>query len=279
MEEQPIQISPPQSQERPPRASLLGLPRELRDMIYDYCLPETTVKYALISPSLPLLGAGLRRTCRQLYHETRDLAWARGAVLIRDFSDDVTYTSIKTKPTAQISRVVLQAKLPDRTIGESMMSVRISQRVESLLATHLTPREFIVQACTCSLKNTKVAQYLRTMISLRYAVMALVNEWTSVERVTFFYCDDCAPAPIPFVPVASDVDWTFPRTWRGAFGQDARYYGPWNVEKKGDSLDGEEGVWCLKHYNVRTGVTRTADVDFFNVAEVYGAQCAMKVQE
>jgi hypothetical protein len=280
MEEQLVQIRQPQSQQRPPQASLLGLPRELRDIIYDYCLPASTVKHALKSQSLPLFGASLRRTCRQLYHETRSLSWTRGALLIRDISEgDVPYTSIKTKPTTQISRVVLQARLPDRFIGESMMSVRIGQRVGSLLATHLTPRDFIIQACTCSLKDAMLGPYLRTMISVRYAVMALVNEWRSIQKVTFFYCDDSAPAPSPLIHVPS-LDWQFPSTWRGSFGPDARYYGPWNVEKKDESLDGEEGVWCLKHYDGRTGhVTRTTDVDFFNVAEVYGVRCVLTVQE
>jgi hypothetical protein len=275
MDERLIQIR--QSQIRYPQASLLGLPPELRDLIYDYCLPPSTAKHAILSPTLPLFGASLRRTCRQLYHETRRLSWARGALLIRDATDgDVTCTSINTKPAAQISRVLLQAKLPDRSLGESMMSVHINQRSKSILATHLRPREFIVQLCTCSLKDKHLGPYLMTMISVRYAVMALVNEWTSIEKVTFFYCDDSAPTPNILTP---GLDWRFPSTWRASFGQDARYYGPWDVAKKDESLEGEEGVWVLKHYHGRNGeVTRSADVDFFNVADVYGVKCAMNVQ-
>jgi hypothetical protein len=272
-QEKVIQIRQPPGN-RYPRASLLGLPRDIRNIIYDYCLPVSTVKRSLQSPCLPLFGAGLRRTCRQTYHETRDLSWTRGTLLLRNSSEgDIEYNSIRTKPVSQISRVLLQAKLPDSSVGSSMMSARISQRVESVLAAHLTPVDIVIQACTCALKSKNLGLYLSMMISLRDDVMALVNAWPGIEMVTFFYCDDSAPAEAPFSPA---LDSQFPGTWRGAFGQDARYFGPWNAEKKDESLDGEEGVWCLKHFDWRGHVTRTIGVDFFNVERVYGTKCALE---
>jgi hypothetical protein len=275
-QEKVVQIQQP-SGHQSPQASLLGLPRELRDIIYEYCLPTSTIKHSLQSPCLPLFGAGLRRTCRQLYHETRDLSWTRGALLLRNPSrGDIIYTSIRSKPTYQISRVVLQAKLPDPSIAQSMMAVRILEKAGSWLAASLTPGDIIIQICTCKLKNMKLGIYLRTMVDLQYAVTELVRAWPSIERVAFFYCHDSDPASNTD-GFPSGPDWRFPSTWRSAFGPDARYFGPWNPEKE-EGLDGEEGAWRLKYYDGRGRVTRTTGLDFFNVADVYGARCALDVE-
>jgi hypothetical protein len=264
-QEKVVPIRQPSDQRHQP-ASLLGLPRKLRDIIYEHCLPATTIKYSLRTPCLPLFGADLRRTCRQLYHETRDLAWTRGALLLHDYRDR-RYTSIRSKPTFLVSRAVLQAKLPGGTIADAEIIARVESDDRSESALHLTPGDLIIRICTCGSRSEALATYQMGMILLRSGVMPLVGAWPSVEGVTFFYCHDVGPRN----------ERQFPSSWRSAFSQDARYFGPWNPEKKSEGLDGEEGVWCLKYYDGRGQITRTVGLDFFDVADVYGAKCALNV--
>jgi hypothetical protein len=77
----------------------------------------------------------------------------------------------------------------------------------------------------------------------------------------------------------SGPDWRFPSAWRSTFAQDARYFGPWNAEKKSEGLDGEEGVWCLKCYDGKGDISRTMELDFFNVENVCGAKRALNAEK
>lgn len=150
----------------------------------------------------------------------------------------------------------------------------IVKQAGSQLRTYFKPKDLIVQICTCRMDNMGFSKSLMTMPDLRDAFIGFVEAWPSVESLTFFYCgnsDVTAPHSNIHIPAYDDL--SFPALWRSAFDQDARYFGPWvPVKKKG----GSDGGWLLKCYGV-SGLTRTADLEFFNVADVYGVKCALDV--
>src|SRR5579871_2564171 len=115
-----IEIQQPSTTQHP-RASLLGIPQEIRNIIYEHCLPDTNVKLSLSKPFLPEFGAGLRLTCRQLYQEIQRLSWTRGTLLIHSFAgkEEPSTSSLCRHTASLITRVGFQSSLPNLFIVDS----------------------------------------------------------------------------------------------------------------------------------------------------------------
>ena len=172
-QEKVVPIRQPSDQRHPP-ASLLGLPRKLRDIIYEHCLPATTIKYSLRTPCLPLLRRRLTphlppTVPRNARPPRLDCA-ARSS--LHDYRDR-RYTSIRSKPTFLVSRAVLQAKLPRGTIADAEIIARVESNDQSESPLHLTPGDLIIRICTCGSRSEALATYQMGMILLRSGVMPL----------------------------------------------------------------------------------------------------------
>jgi hypothetical protein len=262
-----VEIQQPSPHEHS-RASLLGLPQELRDNVYRYCIPETSPKFSLLSRGI---SAKLRLVCRQIYHETDKLIWTHGTLFMHTLTrGDIVNPSFAARgiPFASIKRVAFQSKIPHQIIMQNF------QVDKSELVHHLKPTEIVIPICSCDIRSTNTSKYLRVLAVMRDKVTSFVGVWPTVESVTFLYCDDSDPATVAHFPRPINnmgPDWRFPASFRSAFEQDARYFGPWNPEKKKDTKDGQV-QWDLKKYG-RKEIERTVRLDFFNVTEVYGTKC------
>lgn len=258
-----IEIRQPSSTQHP-RASLLGIPQELRNIVYEHCVPDTDVKLSLSKPFLPEFGAGLRLTCRQLYHETQGLSWSRGTLLVHSFAgkEELSTTGLGRPTASLITRVGFQSSLPNLFIVDSKAK-------NSDLAKRFSPKDLIIQLCTCSVKDRNNFKYLSLMSTLRDNVTYLLSTWPSLKTVTFFYCDDSNLATVT-------SRWTFPSTFRSGFEPDARYFGPWYPDR-----EERNGVleFYLNSYDGRGKVHQTTKLEFFNVMDVYRVPCVLRVLE
>lgn len=266
-----VEIQQP-SMTKHPSASLLGIPQDIRNNIYEHCVPDADVKLSLSKPFLPELGANLRLTCRQLYHEIQGLSWTRGTLLVHSFArKEVLSTSHLCRPAASlIKRVGIQSSLLDLFIVHSKFE-------NSDLAKSLKPKDLILQLCTCSIKDLDCFKYLRLMSTLRDNVTYLLRTWPNLNTVTFFYCDDSDPATTANFPNLSGMLtslWTFPSTFRSAFEPDARYFGPWYPDK---TVKNGVVEFHLNSYDGRGKMQQTAKLEFFNVMDVYRVPCVLRV--
>jgi hypothetical protein len=256
-----------------PRESLLGLPQEIRDKIYVFCIPSTDVKYSLLTPYLPELGGSLRLTCRQLYFETQKLCWTRGTLHIYSHTRNKILSISHLGPqTSLIKRVGFQSSLPD-------LSLACSKITKSDLTNGLQPRDLIVELCTCALKDLDVHKYLRLMASVRDAITILLEAWPSLTVLAFFHCGDIDPADNTDFPTSSSTPaslWTLPSTFRSSFEPDARYFGPWYTDSQTKNGEIE---YLMERYDGRGKVERTVQLDFFNVMDLHSGQCVLQIRK
>jgi hypothetical protein len=263
---------------RNPQAYLLGLPRELRDIISSYCIPVQDVKYSLLQPSLPRFQPNLHRTCRQLYAETNDLYYAQRIFLIeRNWIGGLKYSRLpKSEVTPKIKRVALRASISDQSTSQ-FFDKRIAR---SRLARSLQPTDLIFQLCTCKLAVLMPWVAFQLMPQLRKMLCnreeGLLEIWQSLKTITFFYCDD---KEVGFDVMRSAgcgaMGLTIPASFTSAFGGDSMDSNAWLlVDKAMGDIGHRQGEDCELR-----DASRTVRVRFYNVARVYGKRCVEHVVE
>ena len=255
-----------------PRASLLGLPREIRNKIYDYAITPGVFKRVL-SPAFN--GVNLHLTCRQIYYETNHLSWTNSISQLQFLPIfGMWATKGQEAPATTAKAVALHGRLPEKFLPGHPIDLGMMLHLQQ-------PDEVLIRYCTCELKNMRATTYLPLVAQMRDKVTVLLDAWPAIKGVTFFLCGEGDPLPAANFPHKISrsgkmkPDWHFAPTFRAAFEPDARYFGPWSPEPTLDERGTVVG-WRLRVVE-KSGAVRTHRLDFFNVAEVYGAKCVFDV--
>jgi len=181
-----------------PEHSLLGLPGELRNILYEYIFhPEDTEDYLnelqtnpyVISSRSSHGGNGITflRTCRLIYHECRTLAYSRLVANLSPFSQQNPYAfdvqkaiearGLKIRPPVElIRRITVQQFL--------FFGIYPWWRLEK---SGIEPEELIIQICLCN-KVEQLYSQPRKCREVCDTIEQAAKDIKSLKRIVVYYC-------------------------------------------------------------------------------------------
>lgn len=264
-----------------PKLSLLGLPAELRNLLYEYVFhPPDTEDYLRALQTDPHFGNGLTflRTCRLVYHEARYYAYASLTPLLSPFSKtyvlelDNLQTSGKGKikpPLDLVKRITIQHFLFFAVYPWWQMA-------------GIEPEELVIQLCICSKlhdlhsRPKKCDEVCDTIESAAIGVRSL-------RRIVVYYCGPEWPR---WICMGSDVH--FPSIVAGCRSKngvklevirDEAMHGESEEDERMSETLQQNGVGVgARHFRL-TGdyfnkhSDREVYVDFINSIDICGREC------
>lgn len=179
-----------------PENSLLGLPGELRNLLYEYIFhPEDTEDYLhdlqtnphAVSSASCQGGNGLSflRTCRLVYHECRNLAYSRlvanlspfGSPYAFDLQKAIDARGLKIRPPAElIKRITVQQFLFFGLYPWWMLK-----------KSGIEPEELIIQICLCN-KVEQLYSQPRKCKDVCDTIEQAAKDVRSLKRILVYYC-------------------------------------------------------------------------------------------
>jgi len=259
-----------------PAAHLLRLPKELRDIIYDFVYPELTTDelFEDIHQNTDLHLA-LPQSCKQLFSETQHLAYSNGTLLVCGY--DTAGAMAWNVPPVKLRRQLVRPPL--RAQASSIKRVSIQLSISSLPQTlrfarppGVAPTEAIMQLCVCKCDFQR-----RTMWwagKFRAIIIALLQALPSLVKLSVFHC---YVARLSLSEMWDAVQ--FPDVVATMFEGEARYGGPWScqVDSRCRTAEGRGSI-CSGRYELREtdsngDVVRRVELGFWDSWAGYSKLC------
>jgi len=169
-----------------PKLSLLGLPAELRNLLYEYVFhPSDTEDYLHALQTDPHFGNGLTflRTCRLVYHEARYYAYASLTPLLRPFSKPYGF-ELDNLQASRKGKIKPPLDLVKRITVQQFLFLAL---YPWWLMTGIEPEELVIQLCICrKLKDLYTSP--QKCDELCNTIESAVISVNSLKRIVVYYC-------------------------------------------------------------------------------------------
>ena len=169
--------------------SFLGLPGEIRNLIYEHIFnPPDLDDYLRALQLDPRFGNGMAilRTCRRIYHETRDFAYGSLTATLSPFDSMLTFDLAKLEQTRKKRQVKPPLELVKRITVQQHLFYGLYPWWK-LPPSCLQPEELVVQVCICTkLKElwTNPSHTGHLCDTLERAAVDV----KSIRRIVVYYC-------------------------------------------------------------------------------------------
>lgn len=258
-----------------PKFSLLGLPAELRNLLYEYVFhPRDTEDYLRALQTDPHFGNGLTflRTCRLVYHEARHYAYASLTTLMSPFSGiyafevDKLRASRKGKikpPLDLIKRITVQQHL--------FFAVYPWWRMDGL-----EPEELVIQVCLC-LKLKNLYMNPQKCNEVCDTIERAAIDVKSLRRIVVYYCGlewplwVCMEGDIHFPSIVAGCESSNGTKLKAI--RDDEMHGDNEGEERSRNVDVTARHFRLTGDYFSQNSGREVQVDFINSMEICGKEC------
>lgn len=181
-----------------PEHSLLGLPGELRNILYEYIFhPEDSEEYLRELQTNPHAvsseacnggnGISFLRTCRLVYHECRSLAYNRLVANLSPFSQQNPYTfDVKKAIDAKSLKIRPPVELVKRITVQQFLFFALYPWW-MLRKSGIEPDELIIQICLCN-KVEQLYSQPRKCKDVCDTIEQAAKDIHSLKRILVYYC-------------------------------------------------------------------------------------------
>jgi len=281
-----MDVAPHQSSTAPwkpfspnPNAHLLRLPKELRDIIYDLVYPKLTTDELFEDIHNHIhLRLALPQSCKQLYSETRHLAYSNGTLLVCGYDVASSLGAMAwTRPPVRLRRVLELPPFHEHIASIKRVGIQLS--ISNLHpdlgfgpTIGLAPTEAIIQLCVCKCDFQR-----RTMwwvAKFRTIIISLLQALSSLTKLSVFHCH---VARLSLSEMWDAIQ--FPDVVATMFEGEARYGGPWSCRVAASRPTAEgQGPTCSNRYELREtdsngDVVRTIELGFWDSWTRYSKPC------